>query len=333
MVYTKFSSSSKKVSRLGFGAMGFGGAFGTINEKEAIHSVINSLEKGVNFIDTARHYGDSELIVGKALKEWKGEQPFIATKIQSYGNDNTRWGLPPDVNTCFPKGCIKKDTELSLKTLGIDKIDLMQLHLYWPNWGTEGYWLEDLLKLKEEGKIELIGISNPDHRCDTAIPLVMSGAIDSVQTIINIFDPLALDCLVPICKEKNVSVIARCVMDEGGLTGFLKEDMKFEETDFRKSFFDRVPRKMYIEKVDALRKYIPEHASSLASLALKFVLKDAGVTVAITSMHIEEFANMNIEALNEAPLSDELFYKLRTKHRWIRNFFDSKFWMNIDGLK
>ncbi|MCU0469756.1 MAG: aldo/keto reductase [Arcicella sp.] len=332
MQYSTFGKTNKTVSRIGYGAMGLGGAFGTFDENEGIRSVLNFLEKGGNFIDTARHYGESETILGKALKQWKGEAPFIATKIQSHGTDNTRWCIPSPVETTFPKHLIRENTEDSLRRLGVDFIDNMQLHLYYPTWGVSGYWLDELLQLKEEGKIGSVGVSMPDHRADLCLPLVMSGAIDSVQLILNIFDPLALDCVVPICQQNNVAVIARCVLDEGGLSGFLTEETQFEEQDFRKTFFEEVPRWMYMEHVDGLRQFIPQHAGSLAKLALKFVLKHQGVTTAISSMHIEKYAQENMDAINEPELSDEIFYEIRTKHRWIRNLYHRKYWSDMNDL-
>ncbi len=330
MQYALFANTGKKVSRIGYGAMGLGGAFGAFDAKEGIRSILTFLDQGGNFIDTARHYGNSEEIIGKALKHWKGEQPFIATKIQSHGPDNTRWAIPEKVETVFPKHLIRQNVETSLKLLGVDFVDNLQLHLYWPNWGTSGYWLDELLTLKQEGKVGSIGVSLPDCRADVGLPLIVSGHIDSVQLIYNLFDPTALDCVIPICQLHQVAVIARCVMDEGGLSGFLTEDIPFETQDFRKTFFDEVPRSIYIERINELRKYIPEHAASLAKLALKFVLKDAGITTAISSMHIEKFAQENIEAADEKELSDEVFYELRTKHRWIRNFYTKKYWMKND---
>jgi methylglyoxal reductase len=160
----------------------------------------------------------------------------------------------------------------------------------------------------------------------------MSGTIDSVQVIYNIFDPLALDCVIPICHQNNVAVIARCVLDEGGLTGFLTEETTFEEQDFRKTFFEEVPRWMYMNHVDGLRQFIPQHAGSLAKLALKFVLKHPGVTTAISSMHIEKFANENMEAIKEEELTDEIFYEIRTKHRWVRNLYQKKYWSDMNDL-
>ncbi len=332
MQYRKLFKTGEDISVIGFGAMGLGGVFGAFDEQEAIRSVLISLEKGVNFFDTALHYGRSEEVLGKALKQWSGLKPFVATKIQSHGNDNTRWAVPSTVEETFPRHLIRKNTEDSLKRLQVDVIDLMQLHLYWPTWGTSGYWIDELLQLKEEGKIKAIGVSAPDHRHDVLLPLVMSGVIDSVQTIINIFDPLALDTLVPICIKNEVSVIARCVLDEGGLTGFLKEETVFEDGDYRKTYFDEVPRSQYIRHVDSLRKFLPDEAASLAILALKFVLKMPGVTTAITSMHIEKFAMENISAADEQPLSDEAFYELYTKHRWINNLYHSKYWLGTNDL-
>jgi methylglyoxal reductase len=326
MQYTELRGTKRRVSRLGFGAMGLCGCFGELDEKELIGTVLHSLEKGVNFIDTARGYGESELILGKALREWKGERPFIATKVESLGSDNTRWALPPDVNQTFPRGHIRRNAEESLRLLGVEQLDLLQLHVYWPNWGVEGYWMDELQSLKEEQKVAAIGVSAPDHRHDVVLPLVLSELIDSVQTILNIFDPLALDCLVPLCRARNVAVIARCVLDEGGLSGTLGPDTLFEPSDFRKSFFDSIPRAQYIERVDALRAFVPSQAASLATLAIKFALHDPGVTTAISSMHVRPFADENIAALSEPPLSAETFEELRRKHRWVRNFYDSKYW-------
>jgi len=332
MEYRDFYKTGDKISTIGYGAMGLGGAFGNFDEKSAINSVLLSLEHGVNYFDTARHYGNSEEILGKALQQWNGSPPFIATKIQSHGKDNTRWAVPPSVEKTFPRHLIRKNTEDSLRRLNRDYIDLMQLHLYWPNWGTEGYWLDELLELREEGKIRAIGISNPDHRHDTVLPLVLSGKIDAVQTTVNIFDPLALDCLVPICAEKKVAVIARCILDEGGLTGFLGAETNFAEADYRKSYFSEVPREQYLQHVEALKKFIPAEASSLAKLAIKFVLKQPGITTALSSMHIEKYALENISAADEKSLSDESFNELYTRHRWVNNLYHSKYWSEENDL-
>jgi aryl-alcohol dehydrogenase-like predicted oxidoreductase len=118
-----------------------------------------------------------------------------------------------------------------------------------------------------------------------------------------------------------VAVIARQILDEGGLTGFLTGTTKFEKGDFRENYFERdVPQSVYVEKVERLRRYIPEHASSLAALALKFATFEPAVTTAISSMHVKQYAEMNVAALDEPPLTREMFERLRTRHRFIKNF-------------
>lgn len=323
MIYSTFPHLKEKVSRLGFGAFGLGGVFGAFDEKEAIDAMHSCWDQGVNFLDTARLYGDSEMIIAKALQSWKGARPFIATKARTIG-PIVQWAIPQPVEVCFPRGHITSEVEESLRTLKVDTIDLLQMHLYWPNWGVEGYWLDELNALHAAGKLRSIGVSLPDQRHDVGLPIVLSGRIHSVQTVFNIFDPTPLDSLIPICREKDVAVIARCVLDEGGLTGTLRMDSTFGEGDFRAKYFDCGPRQTYIEKIDALRKFVPEHASSLAALALKFVLHDPGVTTAVCSMHIKKFAEENIRAVNEPPLSDKVFDQIRRHHRWIRNFYGPK---------
>ncbi|MCP5070534.1 MAG: hypothetical protein GY946_28545 [bacterium] len=145
-----------------------------------------------------------------------------------------------------------------------------------------------------------------------------------MQTIFNIFDAYPLDCLIPLCQQHEVAVLARCVLDEGGLTGTLGADTEFPEGDFRANYFDMGPRETYLERIDALRKFIPEEAGNLAALALKYVLKHPGVTTALSSMHIRRFAEENIRALGESELSDAAFLELRNHHRWIRNFYAAK---------
>lgn len=322
MQTTTFPRTDRTVSRLGFGAMGFAGWFGNQSEAEHIQALHYALEQGVSFIDTARAYGVSEAILGRGLKQWSGPAPFVATKVEGLAG-GPQWSTVVPVEQSLPKGQVTASCEASLRALQLDAVDCLQLHAYWPTWGSEGYWLDELRALKEQGKARTIGLSVPDHRSDMVLPIVMSGAIDSVQTVLNIFDPTALENLVPFCQKHAVAVIARCILDEGGLTGFLTADTAFARGDFRDGYFDdTVSRATYISKVEALRSYVPRYASSLAALAIKFVLSHPGITTAITSMHEQRFAAMNIDAASEPPLPPEISKALMFKHRFIKSFMD-----------
>jgi methylglyoxal reductase len=324
--YSNIELAGQKVSKAGFGAMGFAGWFGEQDERESMRALHYALDQGVNFVDTARAYGESEAVVGRALGSWGGDAPIIATKVESLG-PGRRWGMPVDVETVFPPGQVRASAQLSLKELGLDSLDLLQLHVWWPTWGMDGYWMDELQQLKAEGLVRHIGVSVPDHRSDMALGLVTSGLIDTVQTIVNVFDPLALDALVPLAAQHSVAVIARCVLDEGGLTGAVTNATEFPEGDYRHGYFDdTVPRSVYLEKVDALREFVPRYAGSLSALALKFAAQSDGITTALTSMHIPEFAAANIQAIDAPDLPDDVFDLIRTRHRFIKNFNNATHW-------
>lgn len=328
MRYAEFPATGREVSRLGFGAMGFAGWFGESDDSEWIAALFAALDAGVNLIDTARAYGRSEEVLGRALAQWGGEAPFVATKIEQISGNNLPWAIPVAPEICFPPGHIRASAETSLRTLGLDHVDLIQLHVWWPTWDLDGHWMQELQALKGDGLAAAVGVSIPDHRSDMALPLVASGLVDSVQTIINVFDPLALENLVPACVANGVAVIGRCTLDEGGLTGFLTDDLVFDDEDYRSRYFDdTVPRSVYRGKVAALEPFVPRAASSLAALAIKFALHDPGVTSALVSMHVQEYTEANVAAVDERPLSDGDFYELFTSHRWIKNLNHPKHWL------
>ena len=128
-----------------------------------------------------RAYGRSEEVLGKALAQWRGEQPFVATKIDQISGNNLPWAIPIEPEICFPTGHIRASAETSLRTLGLDHVDLIQLHVWWPTWPTDGAWMEDLQALKEDGLTSAVGVSIPDHRSDMGLPLVRSGLIDEMS--------------------------------------------------------------------------------------------------------------------------------------------------------
>jgi methylglyoxal reductase len=321
MEMTTFPALGERVSRLGYGAWAFSGELGSFDDAEGVRAILAYLERGGNFIDTARAYGNSERIVAKALKHWQGPRPILATKVLSHGPQR-RWQTPVDVNTVFPPGSIRRSAEDSRRELDVDVIDLLQLHLYWPTWGITGHWLDELHSLRDAGVVRSIGVSIPDFRHDIALPAVLGEIVDSVQTIINLFDPLALDCLVPIASRHQTAVIARGVLDEGGLTGAIDRSTVFADDDIRRIYFATEHRDEYMRRLAALQAYVPALAKSLAALALRFVTSSAGVTTAIVSMPQERYVHENADALDEPPLPAAIIEELCSRHRWVRNFFE-----------
>ncbi|MFI1471505.1 aldo/keto reductase [Streptomyces wuyuanensis] len=120
---------------------------------------------------------------------------------------------------------------------GLDHYDVLKFHVWSDDWVGRDDWLDTIAALKQEGKIRLFGVSVNDHRPDSALALVRSGAEDTVQVIYNVFDQAPADALLPACEEHGVGVIVRVALDEGGLTGRITAGTTFPEGDWRNRCF------------------------------------------------------------------------------------------------
>ena len=106
MRFSDYRLAGRPVSKLGFGAMGFAGWFGPQDDRDCIKALHQALDAGVTFVDTARAYGQSEALIGKALQRWSVAAPIVATKVESLGS-RRRWVRPVDVETVFPPGQLR----------------------------------------------------------------------------------------------------------------------------------------------------------------------------------------------------------------------------------
>jgi aryl-alcohol dehydrogenase-like predicted oxidoreductase len=135
--------------------------WGKVDDKASIDTLHYAFDKGINFVDTAELYGNghSETVIGQALKQWKGHKIYVATKARP-----VVWPAPdddaPQMRGCFPEWYLRDSIDKSLKRLGVERIDLFQLHSFMPSGMVELDWLETLMKLRSEGKVDRIG---PDH--------------------------------------------------------------------------------------------------------------------------------------------------------------------------
>ncbi len=235
MKYRALGKIKEPLSEIGFGAWGIGQKWwGPTDDKESMKALKAAWDAGVTFFDTAYVYGDghSERLIGQALK---GKKAFVATKIPPKNNE---W--PPTEKTrfedAFPADWITSCTERSLKNLGRDALDLTQFHVWSDRWLEQGA-AEAIHRLRSSGKIRAFGVSINDHAPESALKLVASGLVDSVQVIFNIFDQSPAEKLFPLCEQYKVGVIARVPFDEGGLTGAFTKDTTFPPGDFRGQYF------------------------------------------------------------------------------------------------
>jgi aryl-alcohol dehydrogenase-like predicted oxidoreductase len=178
-----------KISEIGYGAWGIGGKQWLGGEDdESLRALRRSIELGLNFIDTALAYGEghSERLVGQIVRDAPGKV-WVATKVPP---KNQLWPARPGIGIeeVFPYDYIISCTETSLRNLKTETIDLQQLHVWNPEWIDRDEWRRALEDLKKSGKVRAVGISINDHQPDSALEIVKTGLIDTVQVIYNIFD-------------------------------------------------------------------------------------------------------------------------------------------------
>jgi aryl-alcohol dehydrogenase-like predicted oxidoreductase len=276
-----------------------------------------SAGKGVSFFDTAHAYGDghSEQLLGMLVKEQPGKRIYVATKVPP---KNRQWpsrrGVP--LAQVFPRAYIRQYVDISRSNLGVDTIDLLQLHVWEDDWLDSGELAQTVSELKREGSIRGFGISINRWEPWNGIRAVRSGLVDSVQVIYNIFDQAPEDELFPACRENKVAVIARVPFDEGSLTGNLTLKSKWPADDWRSTYF--VPENLTasVAHAEALRPLQPE-GMAMADMALRFILSNPDVTTVIPGMRKAGHVESNVAAAAAGPLAPELIDRLRA-HRWDR---------------
>jgi aryl-alcohol dehydrogenase-like predicted oxidoreductase len=314
----KLGKNGPEISVIGFGAWAIGGAmWGGKRDDDARSALERAFAHGVNFVDTALVYGDghSERLVGEFARAHAGKV-HVATKVppKSY-----QWPAPPGapLRDFFPRDWIIQCAEKSLKNLGVERIDLLQLHVWADAWTDEDEWHGAFETLREQGKIRLSGISINSHDPASAVRVVKQRKVDVLQVFYNVFDQSPEDELFPACVEHGVGVLARVPFDEGSLTGKLREDTKFPAGDFRAEYFGGGRLKETVRKVEAMRPLVEKAAGSMARGALRFCISHPAVTAAIPGMRSPQQVDENTATGDDGPLPPDVVEKLRP-FRWVR---------------
>jgi aryl-alcohol dehydrogenase-like predicted oxidoreductase len=323
MKYRRLGRTGFEVSEIGYGAWGIGGRQwmgGT--DDESVRALKRAIELGVNFIDTALAYneGHSERLVGSILRETRA--PIrVATKVPP---KNLLWPARRGIGIecVFPYDYVIQSTEVSLQNLGVDVIDVQQFHVWNPEWIAREEWRRAFEDLKRSGKVRAVGVSINDHDPDSALALMRTGLIDTVQVIYNIFDQSPERNLFPLARQLDIGVIARVPLDEGGLTGAIGEDTRFQPGEFRAQYFRGDRKKQVVERVSALKRDLDGLAGgSLPEIALRFTITHPAVSTVIPGMRRVRNAEANAQVSDKGPLDRKTLDVLR-RHAWQRNFYD-----------
>lgn len=270
------------ITPIGYGAWAIGGGnwdfgWGPQEDQESIEAIHRALDLGINWIDTAAVYGlgHSEEVVAKALKE-RADLPYIFTKCSMIWNDKG------EIGRSLKADSLRREVEASLRRLQVDVIDLYQIHWPNPDEEIEEGW-STLAKLKDEGKVRYIGVSNFSveqmRRAEAIAP------ITSLQPPYSLVKPQVEKEILPFCKEHHIGVIVYAPMQSGLLTGAMTSDRvaNMPDNDWRKrnSEFQEPRLSRNLKLVEVLRQVGQPHGRSPGEVAIAWTLKNPAVTAAI----------------------------------------------------
>jgi len=285
----KLGRSDLDITIVGFGSWAIGGGdwafgWGPQDESAAIAAIHHALALGINWIDTAAIYGlgQSERVVARALKDMPASQrPFVFTKCGLLWDERDRWAQPKRV---LRPDTLRKEVEASLTRLGLERIDLYQIH--WPpavdsapieeSWGEMG-------RLVKEGKVGAIGVSNFDLRLLERCEAVRH--VDSLQPPFSLIHRGSAAQLIPWCTAHDVGVIVYSPMQAGLLTDRFSAERvaNLADDDWRRRSMDfqapQLERNLALR--DALRSVAKRHGLTVAAIAVAWTLTWPGVTGAI----------------------------------------------------
>lgn len=274
----KLGKEGPELTVIGFGAWAVGGpwayGWGPQDDNESISAIHAALDLGINWIDTAAVYGlgHSEEIVGKAIKG-RRDKVFVATKC------GLVWDTRGNVKGNINPGSIKQEVDASLKRLNVDVIDLYQIH--WPDGKTpeEKAW-EMMLKLKEQGKVRWIGVSNFDiPKLQKCLEL---GHVDSLQPPYNMVRRQVEKEILPFCLEHGIGVVAYSPMMSGLLTGrFHEKNLASDDWRRKSRYFQEPFLSRAFKLVEELKTIAHQYDKSVAELSIAWVLRHPAVTSAI----------------------------------------------------
>ena len=314
-----FGRLKTRVSEIGLGCWQLGGAdWGDVTDEQALDTLRAAADAGVTFFDTADVYGlgRSELLIGWFLAERKAAhakgQWFVATKLGRFPEP----GWPKN----FSLQSFRVHTEASLKRLGVEAIDLTQLHCIPADQLKRGEVFDWLRTLQKEGKIRHFGAS-VESMAEAMVCVRQEGLV-SLQIIFNLFRQKPLTELFGEARHRGVALIVRLPLASGVLAGTFTRQTRFPPQDHRS--YNRDGQKFNVgetfaglrfekgvELADALKPLVPP-GMTMAQMALRWCLDFEGVTAVIPGAKSPQQAKDNAAASNMRGLSDELHERLRT---------------------
>lgn len=312
----EFGRTGRRVGEVGLGTWQIGGNWGDVTEETALAVLRTAVEAGTSLFDTADVYGDgrSETLIGKFLKETRAPI-FVATKLGRFSSP----GWPEN----FTRNGIRSHTEASLRRLGVEALDLTQLHCIPFEVLKRGEVFEHLRELQREGKIRAFGVSV--ESMEEALFCVKQDGVAALQIIFNPFRLKPAEVLFPEAKRRSVALLVRLPLASGLLGGKMTKQTSFPPSDHRNfnrdgqafnvgETFAGLPFGKGVELADALKRLVP-NGLTLPEFALRWCLDFDAVSVIIPGAKSPEQARANARASSLSPLGADVHARVAEFYR------------------
>ncbi|RJP26592.1 MAG: aldo/keto reductase [Candidatus Omnitrophota bacterium] len=309
MKYRKLGKSDLNASVVGLGTWVTGGGIvwgKNPDDNESIRAIQASIDAGVNLIDTAPAYGfgRSEEVIGKAI-QGRRDQVIIATKCGLWTKDKRGSFFCEfdgrDMYRCLRPDTIREEVEMSLRRLGVDVIDLYQVH--WPAIEPEKTPIAEtmgcLMDLKAQGKIRAIGVSNV---ClDEMKEYEAHGVVDTNQPRYSMFCRGIEKDILPYCIDHRISTLSYMSLEQGLLTGKVTMDRQFDKNEWRSNeqwnpWFKPANRKRVLDLLASWKDLTVKYDCTLAQLAIAWTFHQPGVTHVLCGARTQTQAMDNAKA-------------------------------------
>ena len=304
----RLGRTGRQVSVIGLGCWQLGGDWGQVEEGDALAVLATAVDEGVTFLDTADVYGDgrSEQLIGRFLAERGREGLTVATKVGRRAD--------PHVEQAYTLASMREWVDRSRTNLGVDSLDLVQLHCPPPAVYSDNEIFDALATLVQEGRIQAYGVSV--ETVEQALAVIARPGVASVQIIVNVFRRKPLEQVLPAALAANVGIIARVPLASGLLSGKYDASTVFAPDDHRSynrngeafdvgETFGGVPFDVGVEAAQEVATLTPPR-SSTAQLALRWLLDQPGVTTVIPGARNAEQARSNAAAAATEPLTPQV---------------------------
>ncbi|MBN2176401.1 MAG: aldo/keto reductase [Demequinaceae bacterium] len=327
MLTTRVARLGRPISAIGLGCWQLGGDWGEVDDERSQAILTAAADSGVTFFDTADVYGDgrSEKSVGTFLASRPDrEKFFVATKMGRRAN--------PHIPEAYTLDSFRAWTDRSRQNLGVDKLDLVQLHCPPGSVLTDPVTYENLGILIDEGRVERVGVSV--ETCEEALQAIGEPRVASVQIILNLFRRKPLERVLGEAQGAGVGIIARVPLASGLLSGRYDATTEFPPNDHRNynrtgeafdigETFSGVPYEVGVEAAREIAALTPPGWTT-AQLALRWIV-DQGVATVIPGASSPDQARANAAVGDLPPLGEETQAALaEIYHRHIREHVHSR---------